>query len=262
MIRSSRAYRLLLSLFAVQLRANVVPIALNGMVLPIGALAAFPALRTPATVILMPLLGVTLLVIPPTIARLRHQGQITYFAGLAIDRFPLLLAFLTIYALVALLGISLTMLFAGVAIHMRLPFNVWSLIIVLPLAYLALAGVGMLLGVIIPSQAAVLATSNVVALLLLIGIVPALSQQAPAFARTFTGIVPSGLARKAFDDFGSWQTLFPLATALVLLLLYAAATLLVTAYIIPWRVETREKSFLGISSHNSVIASPPQLPTP
>ena len=259
MITSRRAYRLLLLLFAVQLRANIVPIALSGIALPIGALAVFPALRTSTAVILLPLLGVTLLVMPTTMSSLRRQGQLTYFAGLAIDRFPLLLAFTTIYALVALLGVSLTTIFAVAAVHVRMPFSVWNLVIIVPLAYLALAGVGMALGVVIPGQAGVLATSNVLALLLLIGVVPAVSQQAPAFLRVLSGILPSGLARTALDDFGSWQTFFPFATALVLLLLYAAAMLLVTAYIIPWRVETREKSLLGITSRNSASA-PPQVP--
>lgn len=262
MIRSGRAYRLLLSLFAIQLRGNIFPIALSGAVLPIGVLVAFPMLRTSSAVILLPLLGLTLLVIPPTIARLRSQGQITYFAGLAIDRFPLLLAFLTVYALVAALGICLTTLFAVAVAHMRFTLGGWSLVVIAPLAYFALAGIGMLLGVVIPRQAGALAASNVVALLFFVGSVPGLSQQTPALVRALAAVTPVGLASTAFADFGSWGNFFPLATALVFLLLYAAATLLVTAYVIPWRVESREKSLLGLSARAGPNTASPPLPTP
>ena len=256
MIGSRRTYLLLVPLCALQLRADIVPILLGGIALPILMLALFPALSANVSgVVLVPLLGVTLLVIPQAVARLRRQGQFTYFAGLAISRYPLLLALLTIYAVVALLATSITTLATMLIVQRHVTVSMGNLIVVIPLVYLALAGFGMLLGIVMPHQSGVVMVSIMLALLLLAGMPPLASQHAPQALTTLAGVLPLGLAQQAFTT----NQVLSVVANLSGLLVYAPIGFFLSAYILPWRIEARANVLTRAST---VLAPPPTIPMP
>ncbi|HKD74422.1 MAG TPA: hypothetical protein VKB76_02965, partial [Ktedonobacterales bacterium] len=123
MIGSQRAYVLLLRFFALGLRSDIPLVLSSGVVLPAGVLALWHWLSVPSpivaqeTAVLLPLLGVTFVGLAPRVAHMRRHGQFMYLAGLAVGRFTLLAALLTLFGVAALAGVIVNAFFLLAIFH-------------------------------------------------------------------------------------------------------------------------------------------------
>jgi hypothetical protein len=257
MIGSRRAYALLLRFFALGLRSDIPLVVSSSVVLPAIVLALWHWLSAPSPVVqesavLLPLLGVTFVGLAPRVAHMRRHGQFTYLAGLAVGRFTLLAALLTLYGVVALAGVIVNVFVVLEIFHVHFTLDGLALLFVVPLAYLSLASLSMLLGLVVTDRSAVLAAGNIAALALFACILPP-SASVPGIIHTIGDALPTGLASVALTsvDFGHAVAL---TAALAFLGLYAAAGVLVAAYALPWRVEARERALEQISARISAIA--------
>ena len=205
MIGSRRAYMLLLRFFSLGLRSDIPLVVSSGVVLPAGVLVLWHWLGVPASAapvtpavaqesaVLLPLLGVTFVALAPRVAHMRRHGQFTYLAGLAVGRFALLAALLTLYGMAGLAGVIVNAVIVLGIFHVHFTLDGLALIFVVPLAYLALAALSMLLGLAISDRSAILAAGNVVALVLFACILPP-SASVPGIVHTIGDALPTGLA--------------------------------------------------------------------
>ncbi len=258
MIGSQRAYLLLLRFFALGLRSDIPLVVSSGVVLPAGVLAVWRWLGEPSPVVaqqsavLLPLLGVTFVGLAPRVAHMRRHGQFTYLAGLAVGRFTLLAALLTLYGAAGLAGVVVNVFGVLAIFHAAFTLNGLALVFVVPLGYLALASLSVLLGLAVTDRSAVIAAGNVAALALFACILPP-SPALPGIVHTIGDALPTGLASLMLTSVDIGRAVV-LTAALAFLGLYAAIGVLIAAYALPWRVEARERAMEQIAARISAIA--------
>lgn len=246
MLDPRRAFKMLLIIFLKSLRAHWALLLVVGTVLPVAlvfGLEALPFATSPALHsaeialgMITAMLGVTVLAMPAILAQMRASGELAFFAALPVGRNTWLAAFVAANGLTALPGMVLTDLVVVTPTHHFVPVS----LVVLPLgvlAFAALAGIGICLGVLARSPTMALALGTLVYLISLGGMLlfTGASQLAPG-TRILVAFIPSSLASDALAaslPFGEPQALF---ADLVLLLLYAVAGFFVAQYTLPWRV--------------------------
>lgn len=251
MLDPRRAFQLLLVIFLKSLRAHWALLLVVGTVLPVALVlgldampfATTPALRSAeiALGMITAMLGVTVLAMPATLSQMRASGELAFFAALPVGRITWLAAFVAAYGLTALPGMALADLVAASPNHQIVPVSLWTLPLAL-LAFAALAGIGICLGVLARSQTMALALGSLVFLVCLGGMLlfAGTAHLAPA-TRMLVAFLPSSLASDALAaglPLGAPQALF---ADLVLLALYAVAGFVVAQRALPWRVVGKQE---------------------
>lgn len=243
-----RAFRLLLALHLLELRAGVLAVVLGGAALPVAlevALRASGIIQTAAQRALvagssgvLAVMGVALLALPGAVARLRAGGQVGYFAALPVGRAPFLASLLAAYGLAALPGAILAPLVA--ARLFALPLSVNPLVaLVFALTAATLLGIGLIVGFAAGGERGAGTVGSLLYLCLLAGppllLIP---QGLPRAITTVGTLLPSAVASNAATMLlrGSF-TGVPLD--LFFLLTYAVVVFAAADRVVPWHLGRR-----------------------
>lgn len=112
-----QGYNLLSGLFWRQISVDIVPIALSSVVLPSAALWYFPQIRVPSIALMLPIIAMTLLVLPNSISRLRGEGTLDYLKAMPVGRGAVILALTTVYSIATLPSIAGIIAYQIVVLH-------------------------------------------------------------------------------------------------------------------------------------------------
>lgn len=130
---------------------------------------------------------------------LRGAGALDHYASLPVGAVPVVLGTATAFAAFTIPGAVLTAVFGALLFGLPLT-GLWILVAVIPLAGAGLAGVGALLGLLMPRpELATVAGQLGMSAVLFVGIIPA--DRMPLVLRLVRALVPSTYATDVLADF-------------------------------------------------------------
>lgn len=252
MTENLKAFRFLLVLWLLELRAVALATIIGSLALPVllaGGLRLAHLLATPernALIVggsgVVAALSVALLTLPGFVARLRQRGQLGYVAALPVARGPFIFALLIAFGLLALPGVVLAPFLTSLIVPMRLFVSPLTIVLV-PLMLLAFNGLGIMWGLMARTEHTAVFGGLVLYIVLLTAPVFLLiSHDVPRALTWVAVLLPTGVAGDAAaglvrDSLGS------LPLDLILLGIYALLTFVAADRALPWPAGDRRITF-------------------